>query len=88
MMQLEEEAVLLKFNKDQADALAWLAAKLAVVAVAETAADVAGAQKLLRKHADQKVPIPSRSLLARSRPRPASKCRHLRCSPLSLARAH
>jgi hypothetical protein len=52
---LEEDALLLKFNKEQAEALAWLTAKRAVVSAAETATDVATAQKLLRKHADHKV---------------------------------
>ena len=55
--QLEEAAVLLKFNKDQADALAWLAGKRSALAAAETAADLASAQKLLRKHGELKVRI-------------------------------
>lgn len=53
--QLDEQFVLLKFNKDQADALAWLAAKRAAIASDEIASDHAGVQKQLRKHQEHKV---------------------------------
>ena len=53
--QLDEQFVLLKFIKDQADALAWLVAKRAAISSDEIASDHAGVQKQLRKHQEHKV---------------------------------
>jgi len=47
--------VLLKFIKDQADALAWLVAKRVAISSDEIASDHAGVQKQLRKHQEHKV---------------------------------
>ena len=47
--------MLLKFIKDQADALAWLVAKRVAISSDEIASDHAGVQKQLRKHQEHKV---------------------------------
>ena len=54
---LEEAYTLQKFNSDQAEVLAWLGDKKATIAAAETAADLAGVNKQLKKHQELKAAV-------------------------------